>query len=213
MAADDYETWQQGDVPSWLAGPRGLAWFAAHGRAKDLMVAGARVAVKCAFVADCPGDALPWLGFARRLPRYPGDTDTTYRARLLAAWTLWQQAGTRAGLLALLSALGFPHAAIYDARDSTPPGEVSWPPGGDASNWSRFWVFLDTTVDNPFGWVERVWGDPWAYGDGSTWGSTATVAQIDLLRAALRLFKPAHVLCSGIYVDFASGTRLRWAGT
>lgn len=213
MASEKYEAWQPGDVPSWLQGPRGLAWFAAHGRAKDLMVQAARVAVKTGFVHDCPADALPHHGAARLLPRYPGDTDDTYRARLAAAWDLWEWAGTRHGLLLMLEAMGFPHAAIYNVRDATPPGEVSWPPDGDTANWSRFWVFLDATVDNPFGWVKRTWGSGWRYGDGSTWGSTATRDQINLLRATIRLFKPAHAVCAGIYVDFAGGARARWAGT
>jgi hypothetical protein len=211
VADDTYETWQPGDVPGWLAGPRGRAWFAVHGRAKDHMVRAARVAVKAAFVADCPLDALAYHVRARLLPRYPGDTDATYRARLDQAWSLWALAGTRAGLLALLAALGFPHAAIYDARDPTPPGEVSWPPDGNPGNWSRFWVFLDTSLDNPFGWTLQTWGGGWHWGDGSTWGSTATPGQVAMIRGALRLFKPAHVIVGGIFVD-VGGTRLRWPG-
>lgn len=207
-----YRQLQSESAPKALRGKRGSAWMRAHGRAKDWTQDAVRQAVRAGLVAVAPVDALGYDGNERNLPRYPGDTDETYRARLQRAWELWQQAGTRPGLLAVLDALGFANAAIHTARDPIPPGESSWPPDGDPSNWSRFWVFLDVSAgSNPFNWQRVPWGSR-RWGDGWTWGSTATRAQISLVRSVIRLWKAAHELCAGIVVDLPGGVRIRWAG-
>jgi hypothetical protein len=199
-------------VARWMQGPVMGAYLAACGDALDLVLDGLRQAVAARFVSETPADALGWIGAERLLPRYPADTDDTYRARLAAAWEVWQLAGTAAGILAALAACGFADAAIYTARDATPPGESSWPPDGDTANWSRFWVFLDVSTSNPFAWQPTVWTHARRWGGGATWGSTATVGEVALVRGVIRTLKAAHEVCAGLYVDLPGGRRLRGRG-
>jgi hypothetical protein len=204
---------QGSGVARWMQGPVMAGYLRAIGEALDVQLDAAGQAVAARIIALAPPDALGWIGAERLLPRYPGDTDDTYRARLQRAWDLWQLAGTAAGILAALDACGFHSAAIYAARAATPPGEASWPPDGDTGNWSRFWVFLDVTspANNPFDWQPTIWGTG-AWGTGGTWGSTATTGEVALVRGIIRTLKAAHELCSGLYVDLPGGRRLRGRG-
>lgn len=54
-----------------------------------------------------PSDALDAIGFDRKLPRGPGESDAAYGARLQAAWTAWSYAGSHYGVLRALSDAGF----------------------------------------------------------------------------------------------------------
>lgn len=208
-----YETDLVERAPGWLQGPHGAALLRLFGRSLDILLAAHKAAVKCRFVAVAPADALPHHGDARGLARYPGDTDATYRARLAGAWSFWQQAGTAAGILAALDACGFHNAAVYTARGSAPPSVSPWPPDSDTANWSRFWVYLDVTADadNPFGWAPVAWGER-DWGDGWSWGSTATPGEASLVRGVIRTFKAAHEVCAGVYVKLPGGTLLLWTG-
>jgi hypothetical protein len=45
----------------------------------------------------------------------------------------------------------------------------------------------------------------WLWGDGSTWGTTMTAADIALLRRLVREHKSAHDTCTYLYFAFATG--------
>jgi hypothetical protein len=199
--------------PTWLRGPVAVRIRAAIGVALDHGFDGLKQAVLARFVQRAPADALSDLGDERHIEQYPGDTTATYRARVLLAWDLWQQGGTAAGIIAALKSIGFTSVRIYTANGSGMPGEGVWPPDGDTSNWSRFWVLIDVSGSevNPFAWVRVLWGDR-PFGTDWTWGSTATPGQVALVRRVVRLWKAAHEICGGIFVDLPDGTRLRWAG-
>jgi hypothetical protein len=107
------------------------------------------------------------------------------------------------------------------------PG-VAWPPAAGADSalwWSRFWVVLSEPFPAVLGWSPRTWGSAnprtglrYRWGergpDGSryTWGSTATASQVASLRALITKWKPVDTICAGIWINFASGPVLRWAG-
>lgn len=200
--------------PVWLRGPVGVRVRGAFGAACDWAFDTLKQAVLARFVSKAPEDALGYLGAERSIERYPGDTLATYRARVQAAWTLWQLGGTAAGIIAALESIGFTSVRIYTANGSGPAGELTWPPDGDAANWSRFWVLIDVSGSeaNPFNWQRVTWGDGHKYGGGWTWGSTATVAQVRLVRRVIRVWKAAHEVHAGTFVDLPGGPRLRWEG-
>lgn len=96
----DFATYEsEGLAPGWLQGYAGKGYLAARGSRKDAFVQGCREAVKARFPGVCPSDALPYHGRDRLLDQGPGETEASYRARLLAAWETWAWAGTAYGVL------------------------------------------------------------------------------------------------------------------
>lgn len=201
------------NVPRWLQGTVGSGYLGSFGRVLDIVNDSLRQAVLARVVRVAPVDGLQWIARERNMPRYPGDTDATWRARLELAWPLWQFGGTAQGILTALASAGFTNAAIFSANQSGPPAVAPWPPTGTSANWSRFAVYLDVqaAADNPFSWASVDWGD-FDWGDGTTWGSTATTGEIDLVRGIIALWKAAHEICPWIYVKLPDGTLLRWQG-
>jgi hypothetical protein len=156
----------------------------------DAAAEGCNQAVKARFFDSdtFPPSALSYLGAGRSMPRYPLDTDATYTARLRDAWNIWPQAGTKYGIEAQLAALGL--TATVKDRSS-----VGWNWDNDTDNWSRFWVVI---TGHP--WASWEWGDGTLWGDGKTWGSDATVDEVKSVRALVRKWKPAQVVCTNIIV-------------
>jgi hypothetical protein len=207
MAARSFETWQSEDLPPpWLQGRAGKIFHRVLGQAKDQLLAAAKVAVKARLVALCPLDALGWIGAERLLERYPVETDAQYRARLLAAWDAWAFAGTLRGVTSLLAAAGFTNVAIYDVHAAPAWWAAAWPPTSTVSNWSRFWVEIGEPFST-FGWQRLRWGDAGLkWGTGKTWGSTATVDHVRMVRGIIRKMKPAHTVCETIFVRLPNGS-------
>jgi hypothetical protein len=157
----------------------------------DAAAEGCNQAVKARFFGSdtFPPSALPYLGAGRSMPRYALDTDDTYIARLRDAWNIWPQAGTAIGIERQLAALGL--TATVKDRTTTP----TWNWDSDTENWSRFWVVI---TGHP--WSPWTWGDGTLFGDGHTWGSDATVDEVRSVRALVRKWKPAQVVCDHIIV-------------
>lgn len=165
----------------------------------DALTEGANQGVKARFPTSdtFPPDALPYVGAGKALERYPIDTDATYKARVLDAWDAWAQAGTPTAIVRQLAALGLT-ATIKENHTA------GWNWDGSTANWSRFWVVI---TGHP--WVGWTWGDGSIWGQPDlTWGSTATVDDVRSVRALVRKWKPAHVVCANIIVVLDAGT---WA--
>jgi hypothetical protein len=192
MAYESYETWLTETLaPSWLRGRYARAFLGVVGRMLDRITDGADAAVKVRFVAQAPVDALEYIGSERNLPRYAPDTDDTYRARLAAAWSLYEFAGTRQGILSALSAL-LPTTTIRVIANR----EWPIPPDGDTANWSRLWVLLSDTP-----WTsDGNWDDAGTWDDGGVWDSSATEADVLALRRIVRTWKAGHEVCAGFIV-------------
>lgn len=86
----EYEP-QQLEVP--IRGAFGQAVATHTGAARDEEIALLRVALLCRLPAKCPDDALDAVGRAFAIERYPGESHDSYRARLVAAWPTWEEAG------------------------------------------------------------------------------------------------------------------------
>lgn len=104
--------------------------------------------------------------------------------------------------------LGLTSTAVYRQHEwAFPPFLVSpyyfqW-----EQQWSTFWVIINQP--HPFqvllwGAPGLVWGIP---GDpnGPTWGTTATVAEVDLIKRLVVTFKSGHSSCAGIVLFFGTG--------
>lgn len=231
MPGTSFEVWLRDQLArAALPGPFGRALAGAIGRAMDELADRARQAAKARLVTVAPDDALVYHGRDRRIECYPADTDASYRARLVGAWDAWQLAGTYQGIPSQLAAAGFAPVALYDVWTAPSWWVGAWPPppfgtapswwvdpwppaAGDPTVWwSRFWVEL--TAPGPFAWSELAWGSAWKYGrpDAApyTWGSTATAAEVALVRSIIAKWKKGAGVCAGIFVRFPSGRVLTW---
>lgn len=221
-------------APPVLRGRFGSALSATIGAAMDDVRTRAIDAVRVRLPKYAPTDALAFHGNDRLLERYPAESDAMYRARLERAFEVWSGAGTYSGVIGALAAAGF-DAQVFDVwtapswwagttgrawppKPRTP--KPSWwdaymlpypPADGDTLWWSLFWV--EITAPGPLGWQPRLWGDGHEFGDGATWGSTATAAQVQFVREIIRKWKSAHGVCESIFVRWPSGHVVTWKGT
>lgn len=191
-------------MPAWLQRTVGAAFLRVFGEQLDTFVVKVKDAVKVAFVREAPSDSLDEHGVARSSPRFVGEGDSAYRARLLRAWDWWATAGTKdapledgatGGLQGLLEAALGPTVTVQIKAYRDP---FRGPLRRDY--WSEFWVVLQ---DVP--WTRRTWGAP-AWGDGETWGSSATRAEVEMLKTLVRRFKSAHEWCPAVVVVFSGRT-------
>lgn len=65
------------------------------------------------FIMTSEGRALDLHGVDRKMPRLAGESDESYRKRLLAAYDLYREGGTQPGMKRVLESLGYPAAEIY----------------------------------------------------------------------------------------------------
>lgn len=200
-------TWKQWFVelmPPWLRKAAGEAFLGAIGDQIDVLATKAKDATKTAFVREAPSDSLNAHGWARSFERFVGEGDSAYRARLALAWSWWSSAGTKdapledggtGGLQGLLEAALGASVTVQVKAYHPFRGPLR------RDYWSEFWVVLQ---DVP--WTRRTWGAPAAWGDGETWGSSATRAEVEMLKTLVRRFKAAHEWCPAIVVVFSGRT-------
>jgi len=177
----DYADYQPGLYPTALAGPYGTAWGSSQGTMKDRVITLAIDAVDAGLVLRCTDDALPMLGADVSLEQLPGELDAAYRTRIAGAWDTWPWAGTRTGLLTVATQLGYANAVLLTARE--------WGVPLASTLWARWWLLVAPT-DHAF-LAEDAWGAG-TWGDGGTWGSDATPAEVALHRRAFRQFTNAR---------------------
>lgn len=195
-----YDQYELQSAPPWLQNPVGENWLTALGILKDGLVEGAIAAVKCRWSAVAPEDALPYIGRERSLDRLAAEPIAAYRARLQNAWTAWQYAGTKKGILDAAALLGLTGALIKENADWTVPPSLGYSAGQE---WWRFWVIVDRP--HPFSIA-------WAIGDGTlvSGPSAPTVPTILIglrpfdvyasLVKIIRTWKPAHALLANMTV-------------
>jgi hypothetical protein len=179
-------------APRWLLGPRGAAWLESSGDTKDASCDELKAAVKLRFASTAPGDGLDLMGADRMIERAIGETNASYRARIIDAWNLWQFGGTAWGLLRALAGVGYPTATICIARGLRFSLDSNWDlvteilPGGwtlgDVAFWSRFNVIF---MAQPPGWITMPAADD---------------PRVELVRRTIRRWKASFATCTGIEI-------------
>lgn len=196
-----------------FAGPYGTAWQTTMGSAMDVELDRLYYAKEVQWPEYTPTDALYYLASERGLERVnlvgTGGTledETLHRLRLKHTWPIWQHAGSQYGHEEALSWTGLGVVEVLRRVDfSTPP-----PVGSEYVQlfarevWSQF----DILVRQPSTVTPLVWGGGWKYGDGSTYGTSLTVSDVQLLRRLIRDHKSAHD--TGTYLYFAFGSGALW---
>jgi hypothetical protein len=153
-----------------------------------------------------PEDALAELGAEYNMPRYPGETNAQYKARLQGKWDAWEFAGNESAILAQLTAFGLPDAEIYTPRDWSARPPINHPVT-DTPWWSRFWVVIPDGSHSVG--VARTYGDGSTYGnplDPFVYGADMAPGLALALRQLLNQWKPGHVVCAEVIFEIGGET-------
>jgi hypothetical protein len=174
-----FEWLQPAMLPEWIADREGQVFERTFGRTKDDALDTLKEAIKARWPDASRPDALPLQGADRRILRAPTESDAQYAARLLAAHDLWLWGGTPTSMVNIFAPYGYDattlavvpnHAVLLD-------GNLDW--------FSRYILLGDALY-----WMsDGAWDDPGVYDDGGTWDSTASIADLDYIRASVRTFK------------------------
>lgn len=179
-----------------LADGPGQAFVGAlHGFLADGIAAAASQAVRSPWMTlkDQPDDALAPIGSERNMPRYPGESTASYRARLHGAWRAYARAGDESSILTQLAAAGYAGAVIFDAWTT-----AIYPPLDCNGNrwWSRFIVFFPVGAPNVPG-PPKTW-DSFSWDDGTVYDMTGNSDAVATIRGIVAKWKPVRWRFSGL---------------
>jgi len=184
----------------------------------DMIAQASKEAVLARFPELCADDALPYHGRDRGIRRGMLEPAESYRARLLLWIESWRGAGVGRAMLDQLAGFLLPQTTririwthvgvIYSrAADGTLTIErvtpSLWDWDGVTSLWARFWVIFDSFDGVPWS-RDGTWNDGEAWGDdpSATWGSTATIEQVQAIRGIIDDWRPAQSVCKNVIVNF-----------
>src|SRR5665213_884365 len=159
-----------------------------------------------------PDDAVAAMGRDRRVVRGLNETTQSYVGRLLTWLDDWKTAGNAFTLMKRLSEYLGPgssfrtvdnsgnwYSRAADGTQSLLINQANWDWDSNAAKWSRFWVVIYPPASLFV--AEDTWGTG-TWGDGGTWGSTATVDQVSTIRSLIADWKPAGTRCVNIIISF-----------
>lgn len=172
-----------GLMPSYLAGPWGSLFAAAHGLVLDALAQALGDAVLVSSVRHAPHDGLAEIGRCRRMPRYPTETLGAYRSRLLESAQAYADQSSTAGMVARYAEQGLV-ATVYENADWDWDGH----PGHVADYWARMWIVLSgshgyETTPSRYGTA--------IYGSGR-YAVDMTDAEVAMVRAIAMKWKAAR---------------------
>lgn len=188
-------------LPRWLQRYWGSRFIYALWIQTDAFIDALVAGVKMRFPGYYSFESLPLIGRERRIQRGLSESDATYAARLPG----WLDAhATRGGPYALLQQLfafyapnNFPVRLIYRSGryfDLATDGTItmgdqpSFSPDNMPSKWARWWLIFQWPTPVP---AKRKWG-AFKWGDGSTYGSGFTSADVYDLKLVPREWNAAH---------------------
>lgn len=153
----------------------------------DLIAEGANDAIKSRSAKYSNVDAYPYIGGNVNLERFPNDTDATYRDRLMHAFSIWQQAGTKQGLERAFDYFGFAGVLVYEDKDWLRPPKPYW---------SQFWVWFPSGSHSVTTSTTVYGAGAGTYGSGSLYGISGITAElVEGLRRLVRKWKRSASIC------------------
>lgn len=171
-----------------------------------------------------PPDAIALMGRDRRVIRGLGESLQSYARRLIAWLDDRKTAGNPFALMQKLAeytgpgckfrtvdARGNWYTRDVDGTRSLVLNQANWEwddhptdPITGKQRWARFWVIIyppaTLWTPQPFDWGDVAgpdWGEP-TY----TWGTTATIEEVQTVRAIVADWKPLHARCVNIIIAF-----------
>lgn len=193
-----FEAARVAELPPWVGGAvfgdgtvdTGVEQAAVAGRMQDAEHATLKAGVGARFLGACPDDALDEYGVTVQIPRFQGESNATYRARLGAAWETWELAGTAPGIVSALNAYGIEDVEVVE------DWQGHW---GESQVSSHFHALLGPTLP----WAPRL--APFLGGPTTCGGSTATPGEVAAVKALVLQWKAPH--------SYPMAVRLLFAGT
>jgi len=202
-------------VPGFLRGFWGYRLMYAIAAQLDAIGDALTAGVKLRFPNLYSAESLPIIGRERGITRGFDEPDDVYSVRLENWWGDHRTKGNPYSLLRQLRGYFTPHAVkmrvvnnagawyTQNADGSLEYAHNSnwdWD-GAPATEWSRYWVILYPPADL---WVpDGTWGDGDVWGaDGTTWGSTASIEQVETIRFIVKEWRGPHSVCVNIIVVF-----------
>jgi hypothetical protein len=188
-------------LPSSFSGELGAGWFGVLcGLTGDLIAQGITDAVRAPWLKDpkSPDDVLPFIGNERGMIRYPGESVTSWRSRLIKTWDAYEFAGAAESIETQLAAYGYPgKVTFFPGRDG--------PFGEPAPYWSQFWITFASGT-HPVTSEGPPW-DTFNWDDGSVWGPVGYTPEFAAtLHAIVNKWKPVDWICRGFIFEFGTAT-------
>lgn len=162
-------------------------------------------------LARMPGfgthDALQYSGNDKQILRGFAESDESYIQRLQTALDVWKIAGNAQSIILELAGYVSPLTPrfryVVNGVDESGTRIADWITveagvvtyfRANPNNWDwdgsfsqvRFWIIVYPGV-----WTGRTWGNGDRYNDGHTWGTSATLAQVEDVRSLIAKFKCA----------------------
>lgn len=218
-----WESWLPRQLPGWFRRDRGAQLWGKTARLfetqRDFLLQGMLACFPTAGALDTSvdppqptlpaSDALDEIGADRQLPRISGESDAAYAARLLAAWDVWDFAGSHYGVLRALQLAGYGTPIIVQDN-----GRYAQITGGAGTVADITFGSLMTCADRSLhpGWTFDGRTDFWSrFGIVFTGDATnlQTAAGQAMLNSIVKLWKPAMDVYAGGFV-ILGGRILGW---
>lgn len=173
---------QPNQLPYWLGDEQGSAFQQTFGKTKDDALDLLEQATNARYPYAGRPDALPYAGKDRLIMRAPPETHAQYAARLTAAPDTWVWGGTETAIVGIFEPYGYTAATCtwIPNYDVILEGDPTWFSRGLVITAAGYWAvddLWDAVVDN------------WDSDPGATWDSTATIGDLDYIRASIRTMK------------------------
>lgn len=190
-----------------FAGPSGQAWQQIMGAAMDGEVDRLYAAVQSRFPNYAPSDALYYIANERGLERVLQigtsgtlEVEAVHRLRLQHVWMIWGTSGSQQQVVDEMGWMGLGSVKVLRRVDFSTPPPVGTPYVRAFAKlvWSQY----DVLVNKPMPVAPLIWGSGWLYGQGSTWGSSLLLPEIQQMRRLVREHKSAHDTCTYAYFNF-----------
>lgn len=216
--ADDavtYEELRSGPLnKTMLSGPWGVSWQRAMGSAWDEELRQIEWARRARWPDWAPEDALVYIGVERGLERVwlmgsgsplKREAASEYRGRLRGGWYIWQKSGSQQIHVDAFRWTGLTNVSVHRRKDWCFPDDAAATSPYVRAFSHAVWAQFDILLDNPLPWSLVRWGDGHVWGGNWTWGSTATLPEIEQLRRLARLFAAGHDTPMYLTANFSGG--------
>lgn len=201
--------------PPWLTGTVAGGIQYAEGLVIDALAQWMIEGVKASMPGVGTPSALYLCGRDMQVDRGPNETDAHYATRLQSAVDTWATAGNAGTLLKQIGAYFSPSTAVPVrlVSDRAIWQEINLTTNvvtqtNVATNWNwdgtvkwwRGWLIIDSS-SGP--WTVDLWNQTATWGDGGSWGSSATPGEVAAIQGVISKWKPANVTAQ-VIVTFSS---------
>lgn len=198
---------------SMFAGKWGVAWQKTFGAAWDAEITRQIWARRARFPEWAPSDALIYLGAESGLEQVLQmggggalEDEGLYRRRLRNRWYIWQRGGSQQIHVDAFGWTGLTNVSVFRRHDAAPADGDGVVSGYVKAFQRAVWSQFDVLIAQPHPWKGVYWGDGHVWGGLDwTWGTTATVQEVEQLRRLVRRFKAGHDTCFWIILRLFGG--------